>query len=204
MRRELVTIGAFPWDSRTRAQMSAHPVMWGARRRGMGAVAQPIFFGPLPVSLEQAAANLYHRLLSGGCTTAAMPETSAFQSAYNAAQSGSSLVVDGKYGNDSSAALQYVLTAASGQGGPADGLFSAPPSCFAARVATPAPSTTIVVPPPKTTPVVVTTPAASSGHGLLTAVLAVGAGAAAFVGYRKYAKKRRTSNPCRRLCGARA
>jgi hypothetical protein len=210
MRRELYTIGDLgPWRGAVAHAMARHPTMRGARATGrargggptMGLLAQPVFFGGVPDALQQAAANLYHRLLSRGCTTASFAECSAFQTAFNLSQGAttSRLAVDGKYGADTQSALDAVLSASSGGGGGADGLFSAPPSCFAAAPASAAPRAPVAPAAAAAAPVALATSAPSSRSPWMLVALLAGLGAGGFLLYKR---RRRAHNPCGRMCRA--
>jgi hypothetical protein len=97
----------------------------------------------LTADLQAAAQALVSRLQMQGCTTAIFDECSAFQTAYNNA--GGAITLDGKYGPQTQAALQTVLTTLDGS--------TAPANCFG----TTGGNSSIV---PALTP---TTPAGSSG-----------------------------------------
>lgn len=84
-----------------------------------------------------AASTLVAYFSTHACSQNAIPQCSAFQTAYNASAIGASVTVDGKYGPLTQAALQLVLDFTHGGAG-AGG--QAPANCFTGHPA-PAPST---------------------------------------------------------------
>jgi hypothetical protein len=132
-----------------------------------------------PVALTDAASALIGYLQANGCTTNSFQQCTDFQTAWNAA-GGSALVVDGKYGPATEAALQGVLNQATN---PPQ---AAPASCFS--------NTNGLTPGGSTTPsTVVVLPAKPLNWGTIAIVAAAVAGVGA-IGYVAYKKQHRGSH----------
>jgi hypothetical protein len=181
--------------------------MLGAAR-GLGAPADAI----------SAAQDLVNYLNANGCTQSSVSQVSAFQAAYNASGSPGQLTVDGQYGGNSQAALQYILdnAPAAGGGGPTQ---AAPTNCFGMPVPaipgldpTPPPG-----PSPGPSPRPSPSPPLSSPGGLPWGTIAVAGAAvvgAGLIAYAVHKKKggqgvmhhirRHTSGMRRRLVHRRA
>jgi hypothetical protein len=136
-----------------------------------------------PVALTDAASALIAYLRANGCTTNSFQACTDFQAAWNAA-GGGTLVVDGKYGPATEAALQGVLNQT--QNPPE----AAPASCFSnTNGITPGGSTT--------TTTAITLPAKPLNWGTIALIAAavVGAGAVAYTVHKRSSKKGRRRNP---------
>jgi hypothetical protein len=87
--------------------------------------------GILPADpLTQSAADLIAWLASNSCTQAAVAQVTTFQTAWNTANLGPALTVDGKYGPLTRGALQAVMNA--------EGKGTAPSDCFTPTAVVPA------------------------------------------------------------------
>lgn len=138
--------------------------------------------GILPADpLTQAAADLIAWLTVNTCVQTAVPQVTAFQTAWNTAGIGPTLVVDGKYGPLTRGALQSVMNA--------EGKGTAPADCFTTVAPVAATSVTSAVPVavPATAPPMYRRPFNWGQFVLITAVVA-GVGT---VGYNYWHKNHR-------------
>jgi hypothetical protein len=130
-------------------------------------------------ALTAAATALINRLTTGGCTQSSFPECLAFQQQYNS-EGQITLTVDGKYGDESMAALQRVINTV--QSPPS----AVPASCF--------PSGGGGNTPPQRVPTVVIPAGGQTTDWtpwLIGAAALVGAGGIGYAVWHKHKKNRR-------------